>query len=86
MNAKRKFLSKIQTQPAQVRFNEACKAAMILGFMKKGGAGSHYTFAKADEPVLLNFQNRNGFIPSYQARQLALMIDKYGDANETLSH
>lgn len=86
MNTKRKLLGKIQAQPAQVRFSEACKAAEILGFMQKGGAGSHCTFAKADEPVLLNFQNRNGFIPSYQARQLAFMIDKYGDNNETLPH
>ncbi len=86
MNTKRKLLSKIQVQPTQVRFNEACKAAEILGFMQKGGAGSHCTFAKADEPMLLNFQNRNGFIPNYQARQLALMINKYGENNDTLSH
>jgi hypothetical protein len=26
----------------------------------------------------LNFQNRDGYIPLYQARQLARMIDKYG--------
>jgi len=28
---------------------------------------------------LLNFQNRNGFIKPYQARELILMIDNYGD-------
>ncbi len=86
MNTKRKLLSAIQTHLSQVRFTDACKAAELLGFVQKGGAGSHCTFAKADEPVLLNFQNRNGFIPSYQARQLALMIDKYGENNETLPH
>jgi predicted RNA binding protein YcfA (HicA-like mRNA interferase family) len=85
MNTKHKLLSKMLLRPAQVRFNEACKAAELLGFMHKGGAGSHVTFAKAAEPVLLNFQNRNGFIPNYQARQLAMMIDKYGENNDTLS-
>jgi hypothetical protein len=29
------------------------------------------------EPVGLNFQNRNGCIPVYQARQLLGMIEKY---------
>ncbi len=26
----------------------------------------------------LNFQDRGGFVPPYQARQLAQMIEKYG--------
>jgi hypothetical protein len=26
----------------------------------------------------LNFQNRNGYVPPYQARQLLRMINKYG--------
>lgn len=86
MNTKRKLLSKILTHPAQVRFNDACKVAELLGFVMKGGAGSHCTFAKADEPMLLNFQNRNSYIPNYQARQLALMINKYGEDDEALPH
>ena len=31
----------------------------------------------ASWPTLLNFQNRNGKIKPYQARQLIAMIDKY---------
>jgi hypothetical protein len=30
------------------------------------------------EPVQLNFQNRDGYVPPYQARQLVRTIDKYG--------
>lgn len=86
MNAKTKLLAKILSNPIQVRFDEACKCAVLLGFMKKGGAGSHCTFVKPGELRLLNFQNRNGFIPSYQAKQLAQMIDKYGEPDEPLSH
>jgi hypothetical protein len=35
-------------------------------------------FKRQGEPTQLNFQNRDGMIPAYQARQLARMIDKYG--------
>jgi hypothetical protein len=27
--------------------------------------------------MILNFQNRNGYVPPYQARQLIEMLDKY---------
>ncbi len=42
-----------------------------------GGKGSHAVYARAGEPTILNFQNRNGCIPPYQARQLSAMLDKY---------
>lgn len=86
MNAKAKLLARIRGNPTQVRFEEACKCAGLLGFVKKGGAGSHCTFVKPGETRLLNFQNRDGFIPNYQAKQLALMIDKYGKQHDPLSH
>ncbi len=54
-------------------------AAEALGFVHKGGAGSHRAFARAGEPMLFNFQNRDGRIPPYQARQLIAMIEKYGE-------
>lgn len=78
MNARTRLLLAIMASPKQVRFDDACKAATQLGFVHKGGAGSHVAFARTDEPVGLNFQNRGGFIPPYQARQLAAMIEKYG--------
>ncbi|WP_284319676.1 hypothetical protein [Dyella acidisoli] len=79
MNAKAKLLASILANPKQVRFNDACRAAEILGFIHSGGTGSHRAFARAGEPVGLNFQNRGGFIPPYQARQLGAMIEKYGE-------
>jgi hypothetical protein len=45
--------------------------------MHRGGRGSHRTFIREDEPLMLNFQDRNGFIVPYQARQLAAMIEKH---------
>ncbi len=79
MNTKAKRFRAILANPSQVRFVEACKVAEQLGFVHKGGAGSHRAFARAGEAVGLNFQNRGGFIPPYQARQLIAMIEKYGE-------
>jgi hypothetical protein len=79
MNAKAKCLPAIVANPKQVRFADACKVAGLLGFTHKGGAGSHVAFLRPGEPVGLNFQNRRGFIPPYQARQLIAMIEKYGE-------
>jgi hypothetical protein len=73
-----KLLAAIRNNPAGVRFDDACKTALLLGFTHEGGKGSHRVFKRKGEPVQLNFQNRNGFIPPYQARQLIAMIEKYG--------
>ena len=74
-----KLLAGIPANPKRVRFTDACKPPTALGFVHKGGAGSHRAFARAGELMLLNFQNRDGCIPPCQARQLIAMIEKYGD-------
>ena len=48
-----------------------------MGFAARRAKGSHCAFARAGEPTLLNFQNRDGMIPPYQARQLIAMTEKY---------
>jgi hypothetical protein len=78
MNQKAKLLVSIAANPKGVRFVDACKAAQAMGFTHKGGQGSHLAFARTGEADLLNFQNRNGLIPPYQARQLIRMIERYG--------
>jgi len=78
MTKREKLLAAIRNNPADVRFDDACKVALWLGFIGKGGKGSHTTFARPDEKEKLNFQNRQGKILSYQAQQLLHMIDKYG--------
>lgn len=82
MTKRNKLLAAIRENPKAVRFEDACRAAVLLGFTHKGGRGSHRAFGRADEPELLNFQNRNGLIPPYQARQLIRMMDRYGDQDE----
>ena len=82
VNSKTKLLEAIQRNPAQVRFADACKVAGLLGFIQAGGKGSHRSFARVGERAGLNFQNRNGFVPPYQARQLVELIVKYQGSAE----
>lgn len=77
MSKSEKLRKAIKNNHKSVRFEDAIKVAEFLGFKHKGGQGSHRAMAKEGEPILLNFQNRNGLIPPYQARQLIEMMDKY---------
>lgn len=72
-----KLAASVRNNPKGVRFDDACKIAEAMGFTAKGGKGSHRAFARVGEPTLLNFQNRGGKIPPYQARQLIAMMEKY---------
>lgn len=74
-----KLILAVRNNPRDVRFDDACKIAERLGFVGKGGRGSHTAYSRPGEPVGLNFQNRDGKIPPYQAKQLIEMIDKYED-------
>ncbi len=73
-----KLFEAIRANPRNVRFRDACRAARLLGFVHEGGKGSHRVFKRRGEPMQLNFQDRDGYVPAYQARQLVRMIDKYG--------
>ena len=85
MTKREKLLSSIRRNPQAVRFEDACKVAEWLGFRHKGGKGSHRAFGRPDEPDLLTFQDCNGCIPPYQARQLIKMIEKYGASDDKIS-
>ena len=79
MTKREKRLTAIRRNPHGVRVDEACAAAEIIGFRHQGGEGSHKVYVRDDEPMIMNFQNRNGLIAEYQARQLIAMIEKYGE-------
>jgi len=68
----------IRNNPVNVRYDDACKAAEWIGFRLRGQVGSHKTFARPGEPVMLNFQNVQGKAKPYQVRQLIEMMDRYG--------
>ena len=77
MNQKLKRINAIRNDRGQVRFDDACAVALELEFTAQGGKGSHRVFARAGEAIGLTFQNRNGYIPNYQAQQLRDMIKLY---------
>ena len=68
---------RIRSNPKDVRFADACTVAAWLGFTGTGVKGSHRVFQRPGEPISLNFQDRDGKIKPYQAKQLIAMIDKY---------
>jgi len=79
-----KLLAALLRNPQAVRFADACRVAELIGFARRGGHGSHRTYGREDEPLLLNFQDRGGYIKPYQARQLLAMLEKYGNDPATL--
>ena len=80
MSQRAKLLEAIRRNPADVRLSDAFKAAEMVGFLEKGGKGAHHAFARSGETMILNFQDRgDGRIPTYQAKQLIVMLDKYLD-------
>jgi len=68
---------KIRNNPKDLRFDDACRIAVRLGFIGGAGKGSQRAFSRPGELNALNFQNRDGKIPAYQAQQLIAMINKY---------
>lgn len=78
MTKKEKLIDRIRNNPKGVRFEDACKLAMLYGFEEKGGKGSHRVFAKKGVKEIINFQNVGGEAKPYQVRQLLMIIERYG--------
>lgn len=83
MSKKRKLIAAIRNNPKDVRFDDALRAAELIGFVAVGGSGSHQTRARPGEPTQLNFQpTSGGKAKPYQVRQLMEMLDLYWDDGE----
>jgi hypothetical protein len=76
MAGRHKLLERALANPRTIRFEDACKIALALGFVHEGGRGSHRVFKRGGELTQLNVQNRDGFIPTFQGRQRLPMIQK----------
>lgn len=79
MSKREKLLQSILDNPKDVRYEDACRAAELIGFDAKGQTGSHNSFSKSGDPEGLNFQNHKGKIVPYQAKQLGNKIREYLD-------
>ena len=82
MSKRDKLIDDLRNSVKNVRFEDACKIAGMIGFTYAGGKGSHRTYQRPGETSGLNFQNRDGFIKPYQARQLLEMVNKYWDCQD----
>ena len=83
MSRNRKLIAAIRNNPKDVRFDDALRAAELIGFTAVGGSGSHRAFARPGEATQLNFQEaKGGKAKPYQVRQLIEMIDRYWDSND----
>ncbi|MGH6905774.1 MAG: hypothetical protein ACREIR_23895 [Geminicoccaceae bacterium] len=54
----------LAANPRSARFDDACRAARLLGFVHEGGKGSHRVFKRKGEPMQLNFQNPRRLHPA----------------------
>ena len=77
MTRREKLIENLRNNPAGIRFPELCTAAEQLGFVKRGGRGSHVVYAKGGVDEILTFQNRKGMAKPYQVKQLLAVIEKY---------
>lgn len=78
MTKKGKLIDRFKNNPRGVKFDDACKIAMLFGFEEKGGKGSHRVFAKEGVKEIINLQNVGGEAKPYQVRQLLTIIERYG--------
>ncbi len=78
MTRRERLFTAIRNSHKSIRFTDACRIAGWLGFDRKSGKGSHCTYGREGEPLMLNFQNCGGYIKPYQAKQLYEMVKKYG--------
>jgi len=74
---KREIYQKLKGNPADVKFEEICKAARLFGFRFRGGKGSHRIYVRAGVREMLNFQEVKGKAKPYQVKQLIRVIEKY---------
>ena len=77
MASDEKFIQKIRNNPKDVRFEDACRAAELIGFVRHNAKSAHTVFKRVDEIEILNFQKHGSKLKPYQARQLIVMLDKY---------
>lgn len=83
MSRNQKLIDAIRNNPKDVRFDDALRAAELIGFAASGGSGSHRALARPGEPTQLNFQEiSGGKAKPYQVRQLLVMLDRFWPVGE----
>ncbi|MCG7849175.1 MAG: type II toxin-antitoxin system HicA family toxin [ANME-2 cluster archaeon] len=74
---KNQLFENLKKNPKNIRFEKLCKTAEELGFIFRGGKGSHRIYIRAGINEMLNFQNVGGKAKPYQVKQFIKIIEKY---------
>lgn len=83
MSQREKLLKAIRNNPADVRFEDAVKAADWYGFISRSGGNHSAVCTRAGFEQQLNFQRRkDGKAKKYQVEQLIAAMDAV-DAGRT---
>ena len=78
MASAEKLLRKIRQSRKNVKFNDAKKLVLALGFELDRTKGSHFIFKHpAHETAFLNLQESGGEAKPYQLKQILNAIDEY---------
>lgn len=78
MASAEKLLRKIQQSRKNVKFNDAKKLVLALGFKLDRTKGSHFIYKHPDyDTAFLNLQESGGEAKPYQLKQILKAIDKY---------
>lgn len=78
----KKILQKIYSNQKNVKFEEFLLVLEFFEFYCDRINGSHHIYKKDGINELINIQNVNGEVKSYQVRQFLSIIDKYGLINK----
>jgi predicted RNA binding protein YcfA (HicA-like mRNA interferase family) len=76
MNRK-KLLLKILSGSKNISFKDFCNLLFGFGFELVRTKGSHNIYKNDKVPELINIQNVNGFVKTYQVKQFLKIIEKY---------
>ena len=74
---KRRLLDKALNNPSNLRFAEMIALVEAFGFHLSRVSGSHHIFVHPIVRELINIQDVNGGVKSYQVRQFFQLVERY---------
>jgi predicted RNA binding protein YcfA (HicA-like mRNA interferase family) len=73
----RKLLEKILSGSKNIKFHDFIKLVIGFGFHLDRIKGSHHIYKKEGVEELINLQNVNNEIKTYQVKQFLALVEKY---------
>ena len=67
----------LRNNPKNVRYEKICRVVRLFGFIFARQKGSHRIYKKQGVKELLDFQNVQGKVKSYQVKQFLKVVEDY---------